>query len=92
MKFKNKFLGLVPLFMIMAAGVQVSKAAGSHPTGSLAKDKGHPYLTVTQDDIANISAKIEKVPQAFDALSIFCLLYTSPSPRDQRGSRMPSSA
>ena len=25
-------------------------------------------------------------------LSIACLLYTSPSPRDQRGSRMPSSA
>ena len=24
--------------------------------------------------------------------SIICLLYTSPSPRDQRGSRMPSSA
>ena len=26
------------------------------------------------------------------AKSISCLLYTSPSPRDQRGSRMPSSA
>ena len=26
------------------------------------------------------------------ALIFFCLLYTSPSPRDQRGSRMPSSA
>ena len=25
-------------------------------------------------------------------LAIVCLLYTSPSPRDQRGSRMPSSA
>ena len=25
-------------------------------------------------------------------LNVFCLLYTSPSPRDQRGSRMPSSA
>ena len=25
-------------------------------------------------------------------LDLFCLLYTSPSPRDQRGSRMPSSA
>ena len=25
-------------------------------------------------------------------LSTYCLLYTSPSPRDQRGSRMPSSA
>ena len=26
------------------------------------------------------------------ALKDYCLLYTSPSPRDQRGSRMPSSA
>ena len=26
------------------------------------------------------------------AVSLICLLYTSPSPRDQRGSRMPSSA
>ena len=26
------------------------------------------------------------------ARSLVCLLYTSPSPRDQRGSRMPSSA
>ena len=26
------------------------------------------------------------------ALNMICLLYTSPSPRDQRGSRMPSSA
>ena len=26
------------------------------------------------------------------AMAMFCLLYTSPSPRDQRGSRMPSSA
>ena len=25
-------------------------------------------------------------------VKVFCLLYTSPSPRDQRGSRMPSSA
>ena len=27
-----------------------------------------------------------------ETLDTFCLLYTSPSPRDQRGSRMPSSA
>ena len=27
-----------------------------------------------------------------DELAFTCLLYTSPSPRDQRGSRMPSSA
>ena len=29
---------------------------------------------------------------AFDVSRNVCLLYTSPSPRDQRGSRMPSSA
>ena len=28
----------------------------------------------------------------FSSLTMACLLYTSPSPRDQRGSRMPSSA
>ena len=30
--------------------------------------------------------------KARDAGVKYCLLYTSPSPRDQRGSRMPSSA
>ena len=30
--------------------------------------------------------------EGIDVLDSCCLLYTSPSPRDQRGSRMPSSA
>ena len=30
--------------------------------------------------------------QNLSSLNVVCLLYTSPSPRDQRGSRMPSSA
>ena len=30
--------------------------------------------------------------QLFEDLDIFCLLYTSPSPRDPKSSRMPSSA
>ena len=33
-----------------------------------------------------------EAPAAKDAGSISCLLYTSPSPRDKRQSRMPSSA
>ena len=33
-----------------------------------------------------------KVDIRRDKLVGICLLYTSPSPRDQRGSRMPSSA
>ena len=31
-------------------------------------------------------------PDEFNNYRYYCLLYTSPSPRDQRGSRMPSSA
>ena len=38
----------------------------------------------------------EDIPYSFSHKSVWqriaCLLYTSPSPRDQRGSRMPSSA
>ena len=33
-----------------------------------------------------------QLPGFFSIFISFCLLYTSPSPRDQRGSRMPSSA
>ena len=33
-----------------------------------------------------------RFPSASSGPSYICLLYTSPSPRDQRGSRMPSSA
>ena len=38
--------------------------------------------------LANVEGKI----YAVDDMCTHCLLYTSPSPRDQRGSRMPSSA
>ena len=34
----------------------------------------------------------EEVPQNFLGAQNFCLLYTSPSPRDRTRSRMPSSA
>ena len=38
------------------------------------------------------SNEIDAIWQPFVQLMDDCLLYTSPSPRDQRGSRMPSSA
>ena len=34
----------------------------------------------------------KKIPEDAKNYNMTCLLYTSPSPRDQRGSRMPSSA
>ena len=39
-----------------------------------------------------ISFRKQREPQIGTLLAGTCLLYTSPSPRDQRGSRMPSSA
>ena len=48
------------------------------------------------DERNNRSARLEPafVRDSLDSMSSsnICLLYTSPSPRDQRGSRMPSSA
>ena len=46
----------------------------------------------TKDDkfVINIDALVEGTPE--NAKAVDCLLYTSPSPRDKRQSRMPSSA
>ena len=41
-------------------------------------------------ELIRIDRPVLSIDQAIDTLAI-CLLYTSPSPRDQRGSRMPSS-
>ena len=51
-------------------------------------EKGRPYSEKMNNVILNLSNGIsdkENAPK-------FCLLYTSPSPRDISGSRMPSSA
>ena len=45
----------------------------------------------TLDALRAAEAKNEQLT-AENAAAQLCLLYTSPSPRDQRGSRMPSSA
>ena len=39
-----------------------------------------------------MSVKADRILRKSSHVAYFCLLYTSPSPRDQRGSRMPSSA
>ena len=43
-------------------------------------------LSIVRKDLLN------KVDRMIPTMLDYCLLYTSPSPRDQRGSRMPSSA
>ena len=46
---------------------------------------------IVQGGDVSISLKAKK-EYPIDSIVYTCLLYTSPSPRDQRGSRMPSSA
>ena len=42
--------------------------------------------------VGGAAGTVAKSISAYDMTMSDCLLYTSPSPRDQRGSRMPSSA
>ena len=63
--------------------------------GKLFKEELYRRLEISQG-----SSTVDPLKQKVDWLNIViftrmsraCLLYTSPSPRDQRGSRMPSSA
>ena len=49
-------------------------------------------LLAVQNDPRHLFVKGDINDGALLAQLLACLLYTSPSPRDQRGSRMPSSA
>ena len=60
--------------------------SGRRSLVSVLKKGGGP-LTITQ--ILDLD---KSLPQSSVYRNLTCLLYTSPSPRDQRGSRMPSSA
>ena len=64
---------------------------------------GISNIAVTDDRISNVSCSVASIGNGDVVLDptevvvctasyTVCLLYTSPSPRDQRGSRMPSSA
>ena len=69
--------------------VEFSKHS-SKPVINALSDESHPCqiladLMTYQEEKGSIQGK--KIAWIGD-----CLLYTSPSPRDQRGSRMPSSA
>ena len=57
------------------------------PVANLAPDKPGRYVMSVMDLITEIQKKEPDLE-----INTICLLYTSPSPRDISGSRMPSSA
>ena len=51
------------------------------------------FFVLTQVPIEAVALKLFTGIESFEIMAIpFCLLYTSPSPRDRTRSRMPSSA
>ena len=71
---------LVPLVIDSSGQDLLGHVARTNPFWQSAQMSEHKAVAVFQGADAYVSS------------SNYCLLYTSPSPRDQRGSRMPSSA
>ena len=68
--------------LVCRGGAEGSEDAGSSPL----------YPALDAHETGSIQVGIHDVAYAIYGNPQGCLLYTSPSPRDQRGSRMPSSA
>ena len=49
-------------------------------------------IALSLPNIESNESVIREIADVAKSGTVICLLYTSPSPRDQRGSRMPSSA
>ena len=81
----TRFRALALLIFALIIGMGVASiASGSPATAAQEKEKAAEKKADEKPDEAAEKGIDEKIDD--------CLLYTSPSPRDQRGSRMPSSA
>ena len=66
---------------------------GRAAQGRVEKDEGGGNKEEGSDEVEDKSDKVDKdIEEEDEDSSEGCLLYTSPSPRDKRQSRMPSSA
>ena len=79
---------------LLLIGAHISPLLNSNVTDESESTRTRKLL-MHRREINKISVLIKEKGQTLVPLSMYwknCLLYTSPSPRDQRGSRMPSSA
>ena len=79
---------------LAAEGKRIGVTAVSHKVITNLLERAASYsdtpLSIAQRTGSDsLPPSIRKIAKSTDVL---CLLYTSPSPRDQRGARMPSSA
>ena len=98
----KSFLGAAAKYTILAlAAVMVLQTFGVETTSLLAVlgAAGLAIGLALQGTLSNVASGVMllilrpfNVGDFITAGGVTCLLYTSPSPRDQRGSRMPSSA
>ena len=69
------------IIVILSATAGCSRTSGAPDNGG---------LVVDQDELSQIESSRNNL--LYEPILAGCLLYTSPSPRDKRQSRMPSSA
>ena len=84
----NSFRIYFGIFLVLLA---LGCASRGRPTGG-PKDDTPPVIIQANPENYTTNFNAEEIRIYFDEYIKICLLYTSPSPRDQRGSRMPSSA
>ena len=86
----KRILATIPVMLFVAIFIfLLLRLTPGDPAAMIAGD------FATDDQIAAIRAELGLEEPLWRQFFIWfgnCLLYTSPSPRDQRGSRMPSSA
>ena len=74
------------------ACAQDAASAGTSPDAIIVSEFGKFLELELRDCIAGYDSLLSQEKSKAQTGANICLLYTSPSPRDQRGSRMPSSA
>ena len=81
------------LITLAALGVLFASRLGDDATFQnvvVARIDISPGTVIDESDVATVRLRLDE--QADGVINDICLLYTSPSPRDKRQSRMPSSA
>ena len=93
MQNMNKKLSmLIALFMVLMTASAGVSADGTDPLDGSDGGADWDGDGLTNAEEQQQGTDMTRADTDGDGLPDGCLLYTSPSPRDQRGSRMPSSA